>query len=82
MWQRVDAFEECPALQNTATRDELSQALRVDRSKVGTDRRDGLGSRAKIENLLRFVVKNPMHTVAVVEERHSSVGSVRQKSVE
>ena len=67
-WQHVNPFEQRPVLQHAAASYKLSESLRVQPTKFGTDRKNCLGFHCKIEGPVRLVIVNPVEPVPVIEK--------------
>ena len=78
----MDVFKERPVLENGTASNEFTQCLRVRASKFGADSENCFGFSSKIDRVIRFVVVEPVHAVAVVEKRRAPEFLIDQEPVE
>jgi hypothetical protein len=64
----MDALEERPVLEHRPAADEFAKPLHVQLAQVGEEGQKRLCLRCKIEGIGGFVVIQPMHAVAIIEE--------------
>src|SRR5580704_4540603 len=77
----MHALEERPILKHTSARHKFPQAAGICSPKFGADGQDRLGLYREIERIIRLVVVEAMHGVAVIEERRHSASAVREESL-
>src|SRR5580704_11018202 len=75
------ALEERPILEHTPARNKLPEAARICPPQLGADGQDRLGLYREIERIIRLVVVEAMHGVAVIEQRRHSASAVREESL-
>src|ERR1700683_3112750 len=72
----MHALEERPILKHTSARHKFPEAAGICSPKFGADGQDRLGLYREIERIIRLVVVEAMHGVAVIEERCYSASAV------
>ena len=68
----MNVAKEGAILQRATAGDELRQTLSIDRPQLRPDSQDCFGFGRKIERVFSFVVVEPMHAVAIVEDGNVS----------
>src|SRR5271157_3023779 len=66
--QQVNTLKERPVLQNRATGDELSEPSGIHPPQFRTHGKNRFGFRSEIERVLRLVIVDPVHAIAIVEK--------------
>ncbi len=77
----LNAVENRSVFQDAAARNEFAQASKVRLTKLWTDRKNRFGFGGEIEGLFRLVIVDPVHPVAVIEERRRSASPGGQQSM-
>ena len=77
-----NAFEEGAILKNASTGHQLSQAARVDASKLWDDRQDRFGLCGKVKSVVRFMEVDSAHTVSIVEKHRRAARAIDKQPLE
>ena len=78
----MDPLEQAAILQYTATGDKLANPAHVGLASLRPNLQDGLGFRGEVEAVIRLVIIDALHPIAIVEERCRSANAIRQQSLE
>ena len=79
--KHLDALEQGLVLEHATAGDELTQGPGIGGSELGTHGQNRFRLRRKIESFFRLVIIDPVHPVAVVEQRRGCLVAVDQQSV-
>src|SRR5882757_4453988 len=79
--QYMNVFENRAVLKNTTVSDKLSEGSRIAAPKPGVHFQNRLGFGGEIETILGLVIAQPMHTVAIVENRRNAARPVQNQPV-
>jgi hypothetical protein len=77
-----DPLKQRAALESAAAGDELAGTLDVEASRFRTNRQDSLRFRGKKERLPGLMIVEPVHPVAVIEERGLPQAPIKQEPME